>query len=534
MCFRPARINVEGESDFEGDAPASVPSPRPSRSISAAIPGLRNLSDISVDYPELPGSSSIRTNLAGPSINDAALWRFLKKAVLRRKEHIDCCYESPVTALIQNPKTKAVVGVEIERDGRKVLIAARNGVVLACGGCENALDYMQQVATHPKTLPVGSPYNEGDGIRLAQAVGARLWHMNVWESGGAGLAPEDDRTRSVGDSMFFKRGSCFLVGGDARRYIAEDLEQRHGRVLRGGSWLMPSRPERNFFVFDEAHRRSVAEGDLDWPFFNWDDEFSHKVDSGAVIKADSIDELAERLDLDIEELHLTIAGFNQAALSGNDAFGRQIEHMRPFGEAPYYGVPVFPVVRSTQGGPERSARAEAIGVSGEAIPHLYVAGELGGLTSYRYQNGANLSECIVFGNIAGAEAAKDKGDALFTGESKSKEGGFGDESEYDQIPDEEGLSVGESLGVGEGLCGPIWVRTFSFGGLLNSVEVVRHCEFDGIGAQALDDLVIRANTEKTADLDVVSGATVTSKGFKEAVDNALGKRASGWASVENE
>ena len=91
----------------------------------------------------------------------------------------------------------------LERDGRKVLIAARNGVVLACGGCENALDYMQQVATHPKTLPVGSPYNEGDGIRLAQAVGARLWHMNVWESGGAGLAPEDDRTRSVGDPMFF-------------------------------------------------------------------------------------------------------------------------------------------------------------------------------------------------------------------------------------------------------------------------------------------------------------------------------------------
>ena len=119
-------------------------------------------------------------------------------------------------------------------------------------------------------------------------------------------------------------------------------------------------------------------------------------------------------------------------------------------------------------------------------------------------------------------------------ESKSKEGGFGDESAYDQIPDEEGLSVGESLGVGEGLCGPIWVRTFSFGGLLNSVEVVRHCEFDGIGAQALDNLVIRANTEKTADLDVVSGATVTSKGFKEAVDNALGKRTSGWASVENE
>ncbi|MEG0323800.1 MAG: FAD-binding protein, partial [Raoultibacter sp.] len=151
----------------EGAPP--IASPQAPVAASAMIPGRKNLPRLSVDYPEITGSSAIRTNLVGSSINDAALWRFLKKGVVGRKDHIDCLYSSPVTALIQDPETQMIVGVEIERDGKKLNIAARNGVVMALGGYENNSSMTQQSIDKPKVLPVGTLYNEGDGFRMAQA-----------------------------------------------------------------------------------------------------------------------------------------------------------------------------------------------------------------------------------------------------------------------------------------------------------------------------------------------------------------------------
>lgn len=79
--------------------------------------------------------------------------------------------------------------------------------------------------------------------------------------------------------------------------------------------------------------------------------------------------------------------------------------MRAFGEGPYYALELTPNILNTQGGPRRGAGAEVIGVSGEPVPHLYAAGECGGLTSNMYQGGGNMADNIIFGRIAGKNAA---------------------------------------------------------------------------------------------------------------------------------
>lgn len=374
MCFRPPSVDAESTivcpncgasnnldavnckkcgASLDGvseDSP-SMPSPAAPAIASAVIPALDNLPRLAVDFPEMPGASAIRTNLIGTSINDAALWRFLKKGVVARKDSVDCWYSSPAVSLIRDPETSAIVGVEIEREGKKLNIAARNGVVLAPGGYENNGSLTQQTIDAPKVLPVGTLYNEGDGMRMAQAVGAKLWHMNAWTSGGVGLAPEEDRMRSMGDSIeFFMTGSVVLVGGDARRYIAEDLEQRHGRVRVGGTWVAPTRPDANVFVFDEAQRQAMATGNIAKPFPNWSDDLSVEIESGKVVRSDTLWGVAEAFSLDAAALASTIAAFNEAAASGADALGRKAEGMRAFGEGPYYGVRVFPSVVSTNGG----------------------------------------------------------------------------------------------------------------------------------------------------------------------------------------
>ena len=196
--------------------------------------------------------------------------------------------------------------------------------------------------------------------------------------------------------------------------------------------------------------------------------------------------------------------------------------MRAIGNGPYYGVAVYPAVLATQGGPERAANAQVMGASGEPIPHLYAAGECGSVTARNAQSGGNLAECIVFGKIAGEEAATAKDDAVALPEGLTYGPGSGDASVYDEAPDESGLSSGEAVGVGEGLGGPLWVKVAATGGAIDAVEVLRHTEHAEVGAPALDELRARMVQAGTPDVDAVAGATVTSMGLKEAVRNALG------------
>lgn len=488
----------------------------------------KKISNLTVEYPELPGADAIRTNLIDETIMAAALWRFLKKATVERRDRIDCWYESPATSLIQDPETKAVVGVVVERDGKPVSIAARNGVVMALGGYENNPLYTQQYVGYTLAYPIGTTYNEGDGLRMAQEVGAKLWHMNAWESNGASLITPLDRVRNTGTKTFFMQGSVILVGGDGKRYISEDLEQRHGHMNIGGSWIMPKRPERNFFVFDQAQvdelKKEEGTTAIVKPFANWSDDLSKEIEAGKVVKADSIQELAAQLELDQQALQATIDGFNASAESGYDAFGRAAENMTPFGSGPYYGMEVWPSILNTQGGPERTAKGEVVDTADKPISHLYSAGEFGGVTSHNYQGGGNIAECIVFGNISGANAAEEKDDAIeIDASGLTFSPGCGDTSIYEQSPDESGLASGEAVGVGEGLGGPIWVKVSTDSGKIAGVEVLHQTETEGVGTEVFNVLPALMVESGSAEVDAVAGASLSSKGLIEAVGDALAK-----------
>lgn len=492
----------------------------------------RKISNLTVEYPELPGADAIRTNLIDSTIMAGALWRFLKKGVVARKDKIDCWYESPATALIQDPVAKTIVGVEIEHEGKRVNIAARNGVVLSLGGYENNPFYTQQYAGYTKMLPIGTLYNEGDGIRLAQGAGAKMWHMGAWESNGCSLAQPEDRVRNSGSKTFFMLGSVILVGADGRRYIAEDLEQRHGHMMIGGSWIMPMRPNRNFYIFNQwqvNQLTNVGKSVIDLetitrPFSNWSYDLVKEVESGRIKKADSIADLAQQLEIDADGLQATIGLFNQSATTGVDAFGRQAQNMRPIDDGPYYGMEVWPSILNSQGGPERTAKGEIVDPNDRPIPHLYSAGEFGGVTAHYYQGGGNMAECIVFGKISGANAAVAKDDAFSTGEQNLPLGpGSGVESIYDQAPEASALGAGEALGIGEGLGGPIWVKIKVESQKITAVEVLHQTETEGVGTPAIQVMPERIVEAGSVEVDTYGGATLSSVGVLRAVADALTK-----------
>ncbi|MEG2212222.1 MAG: FAD-binding protein [Raoultibacter sp.] len=476
----------------------------------------QKLSNLTVEYPELEGSESVRTNLIDGVLMRAGLWKFLKKNVVSRKEKIDCWYESPGKSLIQDPETQAIVGVQVEHDGKLVNIAAKNGVVMALGGFEANPYYTETFLGYTKMFPIGTLYNEGDGIGMTQSVKAKMWHLSAWESNGVGLAEQADRVRNLSSLDFFRKGSIVLVGGDARRYVAEDLEQRHGHIKVGGTWMIPTRPERNIFIFDAAHIKKDNK-----PYKNWSNNCIQEIASGKLVEGGSLSDVASKLSLDPGALQATIDMFNASAVSGLDAFGREAVNMIAFGEGPYYALEVWPSILNSQGGPQRTARGEIVDVNDKPIPHLYSAGEFGGVTANMYQGGGNIAECVVFGKISGENAAQPKND---TPEIKSSglkfTPGCGTQSIYDQSPDKTGLKAGETVGVGEGLGGPIWVKVTSNGADVSNVEVLHATETEGVGTVAIKELPVAMVAARSAKVDAISGATVTSDGLIAAVKNA--------------
>ena len=75
---------------------------------------------------------------------------------------------------------------------------------------------------------------------------------------------------------------------------------------------------------------------------------------------------------------------------------------------PYFAIPLYPGGPNTKGGIRANPERQALDWDDKPIPRLYTAGEISSVFQFVYQGGGNLAECIVFGRIAGWNAAAEK------------------------------------------------------------------------------------------------------------------------------
>ena len=111
----------------------------------------------------------------------AGLFKTLSTNVDKRK--IPILYETPGTRLIYNGRVETgdgeVVGVVATQGGKQVFINAHRAVILTSGGFEYDFDMLNTYCYGFPARFYANPGNTGDGIRMAQAVGAQLWHMEL-------------------------------------------------------------------------------------------------------------------------------------------------------------------------------------------------------------------------------------------------------------------------------------------------------------------------------------------------------------------
>ncbi|MCX7135786.1 MAG: FAD-dependent oxidoreductase, partial [Proteobacteria bacterium] len=109
------------------------------------------------------------------------LFRIVHEHLL--KQGVEIRLATPALRLIADPDTRKVLGIRVSTNGVERNIEARRGVVLACGGFEGNADMKAQFFESKPVLNAAARMNNGDGIRMAQHLGAALWHM--WHIHGA-------------------------------------------------------------------------------------------------------------------------------------------------------------------------------------------------------------------------------------------------------------------------------------------------------------------------------------------------------------
>ncbi|WP_297953782.1 FAD-binding protein [uncultured Lactobacillus sp.] len=470
------------------------------------------------EYPEFAGSDTFDFALVHNRDFDASLWKVIRKNVLDRKDQIDIWLKSRATNLIQAEDSDEVIGTVIERNHKKYYIHANKGVVLATGGFEDNAVMQQDYLHVTKLTPLGTLYNRGDGITMAQEVGAKMWHMSNYES--LGIVPsyviaedENKRGRQISGWKNVKAGSIFAVADDGTRFIKEDAKFRHGHIYNHGQYDLPRAFDNAWLVFDQQQY----------------DKFVQEKEAGQLkytklfdkmISADDIRTLAQKMNVPAENLATTLSEFNNFAKNGKDVkFDRAPESMTEFAAGKVYAIKLAPAVLNTQGGPQHDENAQILNSQNEPIPHLYSAGELGGMCVNRYQGGGNLAECLIFGKIAGENAAHNTTTAnVIITDGVPQINDLADGERMDNVklgPDQYVASTEAGIG------GKIVVRVTYKDHTIKNVEVLENHETEGIGAVAIKELPGKIVAANTTDIDAVSGASTTTRAVEEAVDKAI-------------
>jgi succinate dehydrogenase/fumarate reductase flavoprotein subunit len=331
---------------------------------------------------------------------------------------------APASRLITNGGTE-VCGLTIEtREGlRKV--KAKRAVILACGGFEANEEMKLRYWQEKPVISAAFRGNTGDGIRMAQDVGADLWHMWHYHGTYGFRHPDPDypygvRLKRLPDwvpgqsSREGVRVPFILLDQKGRRYMNEyqpytqDTSQRPMAYFDPITQTYPRIP--SYLVLDDSTRWtyplcSPTFNDRNFRFEYSEDEL-RALEERIITKVDSLGELAAAINVDESELRATLERWNSLCDAGTDTdFGRTPPSMMKIEKPPFYYALVWPMVQNTHGGPVHNVHQQVLDGYGQPIPRLYAAGELGGVFGHLYLGGGNLAECFVGGWIAGRHAA---------------------------------------------------------------------------------------------------------------------------------
>lgn len=331
-----------------------------------------------------------------------AVWDVLKPLLEARvaSRHVDLRLETKLSSL---SRSSDGVRVTLEHAGRRYDITAGT-VLLATGGYASNPELFTELSGGKPLYGGANEHSLGQGLVAARNIGAHIVNRNYYLPSFAAVP---DSSAHGGYTFLtqtypqFRQPWEIYVDSDGRRFMREDdpsVDRRERELLK-----LPGM--RFWAIFDEGIREAAPSffTEHSWediePRFNKDPGFR---------SAESLSDLAQKIDCDAQTLQRSIGAFNEAVDSGApDAFGR--EH-RPLalGKAPFYAVEHVGWSIVGFAGLGVNAALQVVDESGATIDGLYAAGEILGMgttSGDAFTGGMSVTPAMTFGRLLGQQLA---------------------------------------------------------------------------------------------------------------------------------
>lgn len=311
-------------------------------------------------------------------------------------DNIEIMLDTEATEIIMEDGKAA--GIKAKGLKEDIVIHANNGVVIAAGGfagnSKMVNKYNEDWPSLENVKSTNHPGATGDGIILAEDAGASLVGMENLQL----LPMGDPETGSLSGNIEQGVENRIFVNKFGERFVDEG--ERRDVMTKA---LLEQEDAYMWVVLDHKNYPTPETTN------NFNETIEELIEQGRAFKGDTLEELAEKIDVDPNNLVKAVEEFNKAVETGGpDAFGRTLFENK-IDTAPFYAGRRMPTVHHTMGGIEINTDAQVLNKDGNVIPGLYAAGEVtGGIHGSNRLGGNALADITVFGKIAGENAAANK------------------------------------------------------------------------------------------------------------------------------
>jgi len=319
------------------------------------------------------------------------------------KRGIEVLYETAARELIVDTDGR-VRGVIVKDTEGFIQVDAKN-VILACGGFQANPEMRRCYLGENWDLIKlrGTRYDTGDGLKMVFDIGAQA--IGHWGGCHASVVSEDSPMieAATAGSERYSYQFGIMVNRNGERFVDEGEDFLVFTYAKFGKEILKQPGSVAFQIYDA---KTI-------PLLRVEYQEAERVESN------SLEELADELDINVEGFLKTVKKFN-AAIMDEIPFvpykldGRRTKGLKPdktnwaqiIDTPPYQAYAVVCGLTMTYGGVKTNEKAQVIDTSDHPVRGLYAVGEItGGFFYHNYPSGTGLVRGAVMGRIAGAEAA---------------------------------------------------------------------------------------------------------------------------------
>jgi urocanate reductase len=360
----------------------------------------------------------------GGGRNGSGLVRRLEESA--RKKGVQILLRHEMTSIIREPGAGGkVLGIAVSHPGGALNIEAKRGLVIATGGHTGNVNFRRtfdpRLTEEYQQACMPYVFQGAQGELAAMDIGAALWATaNQTNESGSAIT----KTRHIGcrwgySSLVFGPESKLFPLAKATGLTVSDWQNMIFVNQNGQRFWNEVDGSYRFFAAAMAYNGDPSKlngGGPIWAIFDadaaarekWDPQPPHVDPDGYFYSADTIAELGPKIrnpyqkkPISGEVLQETVNRYNAFVAAGADADFKKPTPMYKIERPPFYAAWATPILHDTLTGLRTNTSGEVIDIRGAVIPGLYCAGECqGGFAQH------GLARCVVFGRVAGRNAAK--------------------------------------------------------------------------------------------------------------------------------